>query len=191
MTARPRFCRFVFVAGIAILAGTASRAAAQTPEPQNPPPAPQGRANRQAPLLTNAEIATMLDAYALVQAQEALQLSETQYGQFVSRLKRLQDSRRKNMQARNRLIQELRRLTAAGTAVEESVLRERMKALRDHDEQAAAAFRRDHDALDEVLDPRQQALFRIFEERLERQKLDLLMRARERARTAPPRKPGG
>ena len=38
-----------------------------------------------------------------------------------------------------------------------------------------------YDALDEVLDARQQARFRIFEERLEARKLDLLMRARQGA----------
>jgi hypothetical protein len=35
--------------------------------------------------------------------------------------------------------------------------------------------------VDEVLTPRQQARFRLFEERIEQQKLDLLMRARARA----------
>ena len=43
-------------------------------------------------------------------------------------------------------------------------------------------MRRDSEALDEVLDARQQGLFRLLEERLERQKLDLLMRARDRAK---------
>ena len=54
------------------------------------------------------------------------------------------------------------------------------------------ALRADADAVDEVLDARQQALFRLFEERIERQKLDLLMRARDRAaRPGAPAKPGG
>ena len=37
------------------------------------------------------------------------------------------------------------------------------------------------ETLDEVLDVRQQARFRIFEETIERRKLDLVLRARERA----------
>ena len=37
----------------------------------------------------------MLDAYAIVQAQTALQLNDEQYGQFVTRLKRLQETRRR------------------------------------------------------------------------------------------------
>ena len=43
-------------------------------------------------------------------------------------------------------------------------------------------MRQAYDALDEVLDVRQQARFRIFEEKIERRKLDLLVRAQERAR---------
>ena len=46
---------------------------------------------------------------------------------------------------------------------------------------AADQIRRAYDALDEVLDARQQARFRMFEEAIERRKLDLLVRARERA----------
>ena len=134
----------------------------------------------------------MLDAYAIVQAQTALQLNDDQFGQFVTRLKRLQENRRRNTQARNRLLQQVRALVAPGVTPDETALREKLKALRDHDEQAAETLRRDSAAVDEVLDPRQQALFELLEERLERQKLDLLMRARDRAaRTTPPAKPGG
>jgi len=52
---------------------------------------------------------------------------------------------------------------------------------RDQDDRSAAELRRAYDALDEVLDVRQQARFRTFEEMLERRKLDLLMRARQGA----------
>ena len=133
----------------------------------------------------------MLDAWAIVQAQTALQLNDAQYGQFVTRLKRLQETRRRNGQMRNRLLQQVRALVAPGVTPDDAAIREKLKALRDHDEQTAAALRRDGDAVDEVLDARQQALFRLLEERLERQKLDLLMRARERARPTAPAKPGG
>jgi hypothetical protein len=175
------------VAIVVAMAFTAPAAAAvQEQEPQ------RGRANRAAPALTNAELITMLDAYAIVQAQNALQLSDEQYGQFVARLKRLQETRRRNTIARTRMVQELRRLTAPASATDEATLRDRVKALRDFDDQAAQAMRREHDALDEVLDARQQARFRVFEERIEQQKLDLLVRARERAaRTAPARRNDG
>jgi hypothetical protein len=151
---------------------------------------PEGRGGR-AQGVRPVELAAMLDAWAIVQAQTAVQLNDNQFGEFVTRLKRLQDTRRHNMQARNRLLQQIRALVVPDATADEAAIREKLKALRDHDEQTAAAVRRDREAVDEVLDARQQALFRLFEERLERQKLDLLMRARDRAaRGAAPSKPG-
>lgn len=136
------------------------------------------RANRAQ--LAPAEVVAMLDAYAVVQAQEALQLSEGQYGQFVTRLKRLQETRRRNQQARNKIIQSLRELTAPGTATtDEAAIRQRLSDLREHDQRAAAELASRYEALDEVITVAQQARFRVFEEALERRKLDLLMRARQ------------
>lgn len=134
-------------------------------------------ANR--PGLTNGELVNMLDTYAIVQAQEALQLRDAEFGQFVTRLKRLQQIRRRNTQTRHRIIQDLRRLTQDATP-DDAALRTRLKALADHDVAAADELRRAYADVDQLLDPRQQARFRLFEERMERQKLDLLMRARTR-----------
>lgn len=153
---------------------------AQRPNVQRPN---DQRPNRAAGQLSPAEVVGMLDAYAVVQAQEALQLNDGQYGQFVARLKKLQETRRRNQQARNQIVQDLRQLTGPQTAlqVDEPAVRERLKALRDHDDRAAAEMRQAYDVLDEGLDVRQQARFRIFEEQIERRKLDLLMRARQGA----------
>jgi Spy/CpxP family protein refolding chaperone len=145
---------------------------------QAPPAERPGRGER--PALTNGELVNMLDTYAIVRAQDALQLADAQYGQFVTRLKRLQQIRRRNTQARHQIVQELRRLTQA-PAADEQALRARLKALSDHEVAAAEELRRAYAAVDEVLDARQQARFRIFEEQMERRKLDLLMRARTRA----------
>jgi hypothetical protein len=61
------------------------------------------------------------------------------------------------------------------------VIAERLRALREEQDRGTAELRRAHDAIDEVLDVRQQARFRVFEERMEQQKLDLLLRARQNA----------
>ena len=145
--------------------------------------APEARARRAAGELAPGEVVAMLDAYALVQAQDALQLNDTQYGPFVGRLKKLQETRRKNQQARNQIVQELRRLAGpqAPDPIDEATIRERLKALRDLDDRSTTDLRRAYDSVDEVLDARQQARFRIFEEMIERRKLDLLMRARQGA----------
>jgi len=159
--------------------------AATTARAQDEGAAP-GRANR--PVVRPAELAAMLDAYTVMQAQTALQLTDAQFGPFVTRVKKLQENRRRNTVIRNRLLQELRTLTAPNAVADENALRDKLRALQEHNDQAAAALRRDSDAVDEVLDVRQQVRFRLLEERLERQKLDLLMLSHKRA-TPPP--PGG
>jgi hypothetical protein len=149
-----------------------------------------GRMNRAAGP-TSAELINMLDTYALVQAQETLQLDDQRYGQFVVRLKKLQDARRKNQQERAQIVQDLRRLAGLQVAQpDESAIRERLRALREHDDRAAADLKRASDAVDELLTVTQQARFRVFEENIERRKLDLLVRARERASRLPQRRGG-
>jgi len=169
--------RLVLTALLAV--GAASLPAQEAQQPANP--GRRGvRAN--APLMTANEVVNMLDAYAVVQAQEALQLSETQYGPFVTRLKKLHDARRRGQQGRNRILRELRQLAGPqATQVDENALRNSLKALRELDARAAEETAKAYDAVDEVLDLRQQARFRLFEERLEARKIDLLMRARQGA----------
>jgi hypothetical protein len=164
-----------------LVASAAAAAVAQTGEAQEPA---RGRANRQPTAALNAvEVVRMLDGWTIMEAQKALALSDEQYAQFVVRLRRLQEARRQNQRERNRLLQELRRMAGpqAAAAPDDTVLRDRLKALRDLDDRAHAEARQAYDALDEVLDARQQARFRMFEEMIERRKLDLLVRARERA----------
>jgi hypothetical protein len=132
--------------------------------------------------LSPADVVSVLDGYAVVQAQNALELNDNQFGQFVTRLRALHQTRRRAQQERNRLLQELRRLAGPkATQIDENAIRINLKALRDLDERTVQDMRRAYDAVDEVLDARQQARFRVFEETLERRKLDLLMRARQGA----------
>jgi hypothetical protein len=176
----------LFVAAVVSLA-TAGAAEAQR---QRPPDVPleQRQQAREATrdraadpdALAPGQVLNMLDAWAIVQAQETLQLGDDQYAQFVARLKRLQQTRRKNLQGRLAILQDLRRLSAPpGDQVDENALRERLKALTDHDVAAAAEMRKAYDQLDQVLSAKQQARFRLFEEVLERRKIDLLKRAQQ------------
>jgi Spy/CpxP family protein refolding chaperone len=151
----------------------------QRPAPRNP-----GRDRAADPDgLGPGQILNMLDAWAIVQAQETLQLGDDQYGEFVTRLKRLQQTRRRSMQARNGVLQDLRRLVgpqARGTA-DDNAIQERLRALNELDERSAAEMRRAYEELDQVLTPTQRARFRLFEETLERRKIDLLKRAQQGA----------
>ena len=184
---RRAFQRIAMVA--ALMAALSSSAAAQrlprqAPQASNPADAPAQ------PDISAGEIQRLYDAWALVQAQEALQLSDDQYVRFVTRLKTLQETRRRHLQARNQILQDLRRLTNPQTGTgDETSVRERLTALRAEDERSAIDVRKALDALDEVLDPRRQARFRLLEERMEQRKLELLLRARQNARN--PARRGG
>jgi Spy/CpxP family protein refolding chaperone len=134
--------------------------------------------------ITPAEIQRMFDAYALLQAQEQLKIGDEQYTQFLTRFKALQDVRRKALNERSRIVQDLRKLINDGQP-DEAQIKERLKTLDDVEARAAADSKKAYDAIDQVLDVRQQARFRIFEEVMERRKLELVTRARLANRPKP------
>jgi hypothetical protein len=92
-------------------------------------------------------------------------------------VKTLQEARRRGQMQRNRMLQELRRLSQA--AGQDEALRTQLKALSDLDVRVGTEVRQALEGVDQVLDLRQQARFRLFEEQMERRKVDLLMRARQ------------
>jgi hypothetical protein len=189
MTLRHRLVITTLVAGAA-LACAAMPASAQAQRGQRQSRSTQAPAAEPQPgtgdpsALSAAQIQRWFEAFTVLQAQDALTLSEGQYGRFVTRFKALQDVRRKHQQQRARMLAELRKMTEKDSVVEDTQISERLKALQAHDEAAARALRTAHDGVDETLDLRQQARFRIFEERMEQQKLEMLMRARQNARAA-------
>jgi hypothetical protein len=174
--------------GLMLVLAFAVALSAQQPEVRSAPP--------DGPGMTPAEIQKIFDGYVVVQAQEALGLSDQQFVQFVPRLKALQDTRRRHQQERMRLIMEMQRLTRGmtrGAVTDDGLLKQRLTELEEREARFAADLRRAYNALDEVLDVRQQARFRVFEEQIERKKLDLLMRARQQNpnRALPKRPPPG
>lgn len=178
------------VSTLLVVAALAGSPAAQGTAPAAASPEAQAPAAPGADAPINAaQIQRWFEAYTVLQAQDALQLSEAQYGHFVTRLKALQDVRRRHQQARNQVLADLRKLTNPQTgAADEATITDRLKTLRDQEDKAAAETRAAYAAVDETLDIRQQARFRLFEERMEQQKLELLMRARQNARAARGRK---
>jgi hypothetical protein len=191
MRTRQRRTRTFTIALLAaICTCAAAGAAAQDPQPPPAgtarvrPEARQGQARsaQQADRLEIAELQRLFDAYMVMQAQEALQLDDTQFGQFLPKLKALQDTRRRNEQARNQLVGELGRLTApSAVTVDEAAVRERLRALQELESRSAAELRRAYDTIDQQLDVRRQARFRVFEQNMERRKLQLMLRARRGA----------
>jgi len=139
---------------------------------------PGGGAPLEQPGVSPAEIQRMFDAYALLQAQEQLKISDEHYPQFLTRFKALQDVRRKALQERTRIIQDLRRLTNDAQP-DDGQMKDRLKALQELEVRSAADVRKAYDGIDQVLDLGQQAKFRVFEELMERRKLELVTRARQ------------
>jgi|SRR5581483_7433819 len=128
--------------------------------------------------VTPGEVQRMFDSYALMQAQDQLKISDEQFPQFLARFKALQDVRRRALQERGRLLQELRQLVNAPQP-DEAQMKERVKALNDLEARTAEDVRKAQDAIDQVLTVYQQAKFRVFEENMERRKLELVTRARQ------------
>lgn len=160
-----------------LLIAVPATAAAQRAERRQLPAPPSDESGP----ITPGEVQRMFDAWTIVQAQDALSLSDAQYGKFVAKLKALQDTRRRHQQARAQLLGDLRRSLNGGSPAE-GALRDKLKALREEDDRAAVDLRKAVDELDEVLDVQQQARFRLFEERMEARKLELLLKARQNVR---------
>jgi hypothetical protein len=170
MTCRCSVRRAVRGTAVALLCFASPAIAAQ------PPPAPD------AADLRPGEIQRLFDAYLVMEAQQSLGLSEAQYPTFLTRLRALQETRRSHQQARGRLLAELARMTAPQATTDEAAIRERLSALQELESRAAAENRKAYTELDALLEPRQQARFRVFEEQIERRKLELMLRARQNAR---------
>ena len=166
--------KLVALAVVALCAlAPASVSAQREPPPRGAPPEQPGA--------SPTEIQRMFDAYALLQAQDQLKISDDQYSQFLARFKVLQDVRRRALLERTRIVLELRRLTNEARA-DEGQLKDRLKALQELDARSGVDVRKAYDAIDQVLDVRQQAKFRVFEELMERRKLELVSRARQAIR---------
>jgi Spy/CpxP family protein refolding chaperone len=152
-----------------------------------------GRLGRATPPLDEtavspAEIQRMFDSYALMQAQEQLRISDDRFPQFLTRFKALQDVRRRSLQERARIVQELRRLVNDPQG-DEGRIKDQLKSLDDLETRSDGEIRKAYDNINQVLDVRQQAKFRVFEENMERRKLELVTRARQANRKQQQQKP--
>jgi uncharacterized coiled-coil DUF342 family protein len=152
----------------------------------------QGGGKNQAPGTTTpagerpispAEVRKMFDSYALMQAQEQLKISDEQFPKFLMQYKALLELRRKTTQERNQMIQELRK-EANAEKVNEAQLKDRLKALHDFEERSHVDLRKAYDEIDKLLDVRQEARFRVFEQQMDQRMAQLVARAR---RSAPPK----
>lgn len=125
------------------------------------------------------EIQQLFDAYVVMQAQQELQLTDEQFGSFLTRVRALQEVRRRGQMERIRGLQELRRLSPSGS---DDQIKAALKRLNELERKNAGEVAEAIEKVDDVLNLRQRARFRVMEEQMERRKLDLLMRARQQNR---------
>ena len=165
----------------AVLAGPT--AFAQDPTPAATPPARGQRgAGRGIPPppanMNQQQLQAWLDTYAVVQAQRQLVLTDEQYPGFVARLRKLQDVRRRRMIERRKLMVELQGLMQSTAPSRDENILARLRALDEGADSGAAEMRKAYQDLDAVLTPWQRGRFRLFEEQLERQKVDLIAKTK-------------
>jgi hypothetical protein len=138
--------------------------------------------------LTNEEVYTLLDAFVMARAQTALQLNDAQFSAFFQRMMRLQKLQAMHRRQRLRLLNELRQLVnpRAPDTADEAAVATKTKELDDAEAQMDVDERKALTDIDQVLQVRQRAHLRIFLEMMERQKLELLIKARQSAGAAAP-----
>jgi hypothetical protein len=192
MTATPAFAQRGRWLAAALVTPAGQAGAAEPPAERMPP----RRAGRLGPPavdgVTAAQAEQLFDQFVIRQARVALQLTPAQVVPFGRRLEQLQAARRRGQRRRQQLLNELNQISRGAEPADEATLNAKLKAL---DEVNAAVEQEVRDAyarVEEVLDVRQRARLRIFEQRMERQKLDLMARARGAARAdnAAPAQPG-
>jgi hypothetical protein len=144
----------------------------------------QGTGQAASETVDPAELGRLFDAYTVMQAQEALGLDEARFGPFVTRLRALQEMRRRHLRERAAVMRDLRQLLQVPG--NETQLKERLDALVRLDTTTRAEQATAMAAIDELLDVRQRARFRLLEQQLELRKLELVNRARQRQRANRP-----
>jgi hypothetical protein len=137
------------------------------------------------------EVQQLLDGYAVIQGQEFLGLNDSQFAQFLPKFRALQETRRRNEIERLRLLQELNRMTnpRVGGQGADSDVHDRLRMLKDVESRASGEIQKAREAVDQTLDVRQQARFRVFEEQIEQRKLQLLMQVRQNRANRPLARP--
>lgn len=178
--------RFVAVGVIVAAISASGAAAAGQAAKQNRPRAADPGARAAAIVasgITPGELEKWFDSWVLLQAQDSLKLSDTQFPRFLQRLRALQDLRRRHQQSRRQLVGALTQLVKA-QPFDEAQAKERLKALSDLDVRGTEEVRKATESLNEVMDTLQQARFRLLEDTVERKKIELLLRARRAAQAA-------
>ena len=128
--------------------------------------------------MTQQQLQDYLDVHATIVAERDLQLTADQYPTFVARLRRLQQARRQQIMQRNKAMRELAPLVGGAGPFKDDEILQRYKTFDEANQRALQEIRQAELELDGVLTPWQRVRFRMMEERLERQKIEMLVKLR-------------
>lgn len=170
-----------------IQARPVGQAPARGPRAGEPPRGRRG--NDPPPAPTSADAEALFERFVLRQARAALRLTPAEMRRLEPRIRDLQITRRRAQRERARLLNGLAAATRGGSPVDETLVREQLEAIEQHRVSAESQVREALAKIDEMLTVEQRARFRVFERRIERQKFELLARARREA-DASRRQPG-
>lgn len=120
----------------------------------------------------------MIDAYMIANIQESLELTDEQFVEIIPLVKSLQTARREHFMNRAQTLRNLRMLLKSGMATEDQ-LTAALSTLKTLEIEGPAGVRERQDALDAVLDPVQQAKYRVFEAEVENRIRNLSRRQRQ------------
>lgn len=182
-----RTAAWVVVGMLGITGGVAAQTQS-APPPANPPSqaAPQrgtrgarNPAGQVPPINVNQaenQVTEQWNVLVLRQSRVALQLTDQQFASFFLKMTDLQMVRDRHQQMRRRAIGELARLTPPNSDVttDDATLIAKTKQLDDIEQQAVSREQQALAAVDAVLTPFQRARFRVFEENMEKRKVQML-----------------
>jgi len=170
----------------------AAQGGAQPPTESRPMRGRPGRGMPPRPanpdMMTVPQVEQYFDQFVLFQAQSRLELSDAQFLRFGAALRQLQTTRRTQQRQRMASLQQLNALLAAAEP-DDAQIAARIKDVDDLNAEGLRRLQQAYAGIDEVLNLRQRARFRVFEENMERRKLDLLARARQQAGAPGPQAP--
>lgn len=131
-------------------------------------------------VMTVQQVEEYFDQAMLHQARTNLALTDDQFLRFGAGLRRLQTARRQQQRQRMAMVRDLNSLLLAAP-LDEAAVTAKLKELDEFSARSTDEVRTAYDTIDQSLTLRQRARFRIFEEMMERRKLDLVARARQQA----------
>ncbi len=130
------------------------------------------------------EVEGMMDAYILSKLQDALELTDEQFGTMVVAQKKLQDTRRDYRQGRMTLLRRMRQTLRRDQAREEELTRQ-LDELDNLEIEFSQNQRARYAAIDDILEIRQRARYRILETEIQRRLTQLMRQVRGQRRDQP------